>query len=413
MTHHCRILSMGAVSALGAGVKRHYEASVEGDRSSLQQFETALSGRRTLVGSVREVGDYPQLPLCFRSRNTNLLLDAAEQIADDIVALRGKFGANRLGVVIGSSTSGIANAEEAIRSLVLSGGLPESYLYPQQEMGAVSAALANRFELTGPTYTVSTACSSGAKVFHSGRSLLENGICDAVVVGGADTLCQMTIEGFGSLELLSNELTNPFSSNRAGISIGEAACLFVLTRDAGGVQLVGVGESSDAYHMSAPDPLAGGATAALVAALSDAQLYGSDITYLNLHGTGTPANDAMEARAVVNVFGDDIEKQPWCSSTKPLTGHTLGASGAIEAGFCWAVLESFLRTGRVLLPRHIYDGSYDSAIPRIRLVEGLVEVTQDVSGKELYLMSNSFGFGGSNCALILGARMEDGFGGSS
>jgi 3-oxoacyl-[acyl-carrier-protein] synthase-1 len=236
---------------------------------------------------------------------------------------------------------------------------------------------------------VSTACSSSAKSFASARRLLKRGLCDAVVVGGADAYTRTVVEGFHSLEALSSALTRPLAADRCGINLGEGAALFIMRKAGegeGGVALAGVGESSDAYHLTAPDPDGRGAEASMRAALDDAGLEASQIDYINLHGTGTTYNDSMECAAVCRIFGDKTA----CSSTKPLTGHCLGAAGAIEAALCWLALVS--GSG---MPPHVVD-----AIDRL-LAPFPVPKTGD--GKAIRnALSNSFAFGGSNATVILG-----------
>jgi 3-oxoacyl-[acyl-carrier-protein] synthase-1 len=260
------------------------------------------------------------------------------------------------------------------------------------ELGLPSEFLAMALGAEGPAFTISTACSSAAKALASAKRYLEVGLCDAVIAGGADMLCGFTVAGFLSLEALSPELCIPFSAKRRGINIGEAAALFLVTRGQGPVRLLGAGESSDAYNVSAPEPGGRGAAEAMQLALKHSGLKTSDIDYINLHGTGTPHNDSMESRAVEKVFGLGTP----CSSTKPLTGHTLGTAGALEAAFCWLLLSGENPQGA--LAPHIYDGAYDPALPAIRLVK-----PGETLGRPLqYLASNSFGFGGSNASLILG-----------
>jgi 3-oxoacyl-[acyl-carrier-protein] synthase-1 len=215
------------------------------------------------------------------------------------------------------------------------------------------------------------------------------------VVGGFDSLCKLTTNGFSALELVSDEVTNPFSKNRKGITIGEGGALLVLERhdeaqlDDTVVCIAGVGESSDAYHISSPDPEGRGAIAAIKAALAQARVEPNEIGYINLHGTGTPHNDSMEARAVSAVFSSDVP----CSSTKPLVGHMLGASGATEVAFCWMVLSD---SGN-RLPPHIFDGALDPDLPALALVK-----PESLADRPIrYALSNSFGFGGSNCAVVL------------
>jgi 3-oxoacyl-[acyl-carrier-protein] synthase-1 len=217
---------------------------------------------------------------------------------------------------------------------------------------------------------------------------------DAAVVGGADTLCRMTVGGFAALEAMSSGLCNPFSRNRDGINIGEAAAAFLLTHEPAPVQLLGVGESSDAYHISAPDPEAGGALMAMRAALNDAALSPADISYVNLHGTGTGLNDSMEGKAVNALFGADTP----CSSTKAMTGHTLGAAAACEAAFLWLTLHpTYNPDGR--LPPHLWDGDVDPSIPPLALADADTRLPHRTG--QVAMLSNSFAFGGSNVALVL------------
>jgi 3-oxoacyl-[acyl-carrier-protein] synthase-1 len=226
----------------------------------------------------------------------------------------------------------------------------------------------------------------------SAARLLKAGMADAVITGGADSLCRFTVAGFGALGSVSEQRCNPFSANRNGINIGEGAALFLMTREPGPVRLAGWGETSDAHHMSAPDPEGKGAERAIREALVRAGIDASDIDYVNLHGTATPQNDAMEAGAVQRTLGIDVP----CSSTKPLTGHALGAAGAIEAALCWIALT---RNQEHRLPPHWWDGVVDPAIAPIRLVRP----RERANAALRYALSQSFAFGGSNAALILGA----------
>ncbi|MBT5457178.1 MAG: beta-ketoacyl-[acyl-carrier-protein] synthase II, partial [Rhodospirillaceae bacterium] len=246
---------------------------------------------------------------------------------------------------------------------------------------------------SGPAFCVTTACSSSAKVFASARRLIDSGICDAAVVGGADSLCQMTLNGFGALEALSRGLCNPFSANRDGINIGEGAAAFLMTPEPGPVTLLGVGETSDAHHISAPDPEGTGAIAAMAQALDDAGLTPDTIAYINAHGTGTALNDVMEARAIASMFPPGTP----CSSTKAMTGHMLGAAGACEAAFLWLTLNPEFNPG--LLPPHLWDGAADPDLPPVNLVPtGMAEPLTETTA----MLSNSFAFGGSNASLVLG-----------
>lgn len=323
------------------------------------------------------------------SRVNHLLLAALRDIEPQVRSAVARYGADRVGVVLGTSTSGILESEAALVQWSLDQTLPDSFSYAKQELGAVSEFLAHYLGIAGPSYTLSTACTSSAKAMAAGSRLINSGLCDAVVVGGADTLCQLTLRGFASLEAMSQGLCSPFSTGRDGINIGEAAVLFLMTKEPSSVALCGVGETSDAYHISAPDPAGKGAIAAIGAALEQAGR--PNLEYLNLHGTATRQNDAMESRAVSAVFADTVP----VSSTKGLTGHTLGAAGALEAAFCWLLL-SGLNTDNAL-PANIMQGSYDAELPAINL---LTEPGQYRRTGQNWMMSNSFAFGGNNIALL-------------
>lgn len=259
-----------------------------------------------------------------------------------------------------------------------------------------SEFIAQVYGLDGLRYTVSTACTSGARALISAARLLRAGLCDAVICGGADTLSPLTINGFASLEVLSDGIAKPFSANRNGINIGEAAAFFVMTLDAdfdGEMQLLGYGASSDAYHMSSPRPDGLGAAQSFQAALDKAGLKAEDIGWINLHGTGTQHNDSMESRAVAEVFGCHT----LCTSTKPSTGHTLGAAGAIEAAFAWLMANrQYNPEGK--LPPQQWDNVSDSELPNIALTD---ENSRWPSEKRI-AASSSFAFGGSNAVLIIG-----------
>lgn len=347
------------------------------------QAEPWRDGRELHLGRVRAT--LPTLPAGRQATRNNALLLAA---AAPLRARLAGFDPARVAVVLGTSTSGVAESEAAWAAWVRDGQLPAWHDVRQQEIGDGAAFLAAELGLAGPAYVVSTACSSSAKALASGARLLEAGLVDAVVAGGADSLCDFTIAGFAALEAVSAARCNPSSANRCGINIGEAAALFLMTREPGPVQLAGWGESSDAHHISAPEPEGRGAEAAMREALARAGLQPADIGYLNLHGTATPHNDAMESRAVARVFGQDLP----CSSTKPLTGHTLGAAGALEAAIAWLTL-----SGDGRLPVHHWDGVADPALAPLHLVAP----GERLSAAPRAVLSNSFAFGGSNAALVL------------
>ncbi|NMG03753.1 beta-ketoacyl-[acyl-carrier-protein] synthase family protein [Azoarcus taiwanensis] len=387
------IAALGLVNALGNSCSEVRARMLSGDtRGMTREGGWLATGGDALVGRVRT--PLPELPARlsrYECRNNRLLLAALEQIGREVAATIAEFGHRRVGIVLGTSTSGIAEGELAFEALRDTGALPADFDYVCQEIGTPAVFLARHLGLLGPAYTVSTACTSSAKALVSARMLLASGTCDAVIAGGVDTLCRLTVSGFTSLESVSPGHSNPMSANRRGINIGEAAALFLLTRSPTSHAVLGCGESSDAYHVSAPHPEGRGAETAMRAALADAGVRPEAIGYINLHGTATPKNDEMESLAMQRVF----PHAPPASSTKPLTGHTLGAAGATEAAFCYLTLTD--EEGR--LPPHVWDGVADPALPLLNLVR---PGDRFGDGSRRVSMSNGFAFGGSNVSLILG-----------
>jgi 3-oxoacyl-[acyl-carrier-protein] synthase-1 len=397
MSSLCSLAALGMVTALGNSPDAMWPRVLAGDQSGLRSRKDLIPRRSLLVAEVAEA-----LPPCppalsrYACRNNALTLAAFRQIEPQVRRIMAEVGPERVAIGMGSSTSGIGAAETAVAVHVRTGLLPEAFDYAQAEFGGTAEFLAHYAGITGPSYTISTACSSGARAVASGRALLELGVCDAVVAGGTDSLCGLTAAGFSELQAVSETPSNPFSLNRNGLNLGEGSAVFLMTRDLGGVQLLGAGASSDAYHMSAPDPEGTGAELAMRNALSEAGVVAEDVCYVNLHGTGTALNDAMEARVVSRILGDQV----FCSSTKPLVGHTLGASGAIELGICWLLLTR-RRADMLDLPPHRWDGVRDPAMPSLRLVETGTRVR---TPKRVVVLSNSFGFGGNNATLVIGQR---------
>jgi 3-oxoacyl-[acyl-carrier-protein] synthase I len=386
--------ALGVVNPLGWGKREVARSLFNGSRAGLVHRADFLPDRSVRVGVVSAT--LPQVPKRFAHfdcRNNRLALAALDEIEDDVARIAERLGSHRVAVVMGTSTSGIAEGEAAVAQRIASGKWPEGFRSSRQEIGNLGAFVAGYLELEGPAYTVSTACSSSAKVFGSAQRLIEAGLCDAAVVGGVDTLCRMTLGGFDSLEALARDYCNPFSLNRDGINIGEGAAIFVMTSEESTVSMLGVGESSDAYHISSPHPDGDGAALAMRRALDAAQLKADQIDYINLHGTATELNDAMEARAISKVFGG----RTLCSSTKSMTGHMLGAAGANEVAFLWLTLELNFANGSV--PPHVWDGEIDPAIPQLNLATMQSRIGHPPRAAAL---SNSFAFGGSNAAVVLG-----------
>ncbi|GAB3792596.1 beta-ketoacyl-[acyl-carrier-protein] synthase family protein [Dyella agri] len=383
--------ALGVVCALGAGKDAVAEALFAGEEHGLQAESGWIPGHAPPLGAVRT--PLPGIPGALAASRDNrcnrLLLAAAQEIETDLRAAIARHGDARVGVVLGTSTGGIEEATHGLAAYRRDQAWPADYRYAHQELAGPAEFLAEWLELAGPCYTISTACTAGARALISAQRLLQAGLCDAVICGGVDTLARLPLNGFHALGAMDPARCNPFSRERRGINIGEAAALFLMTREHGPVQLLGAGSSSDAYHMSSPDPEGLGARQAMHAALAQAGLEPTQIDYLNLHGTATTHNDAMEAQAVAAVFPLGVP----CSSTKPLTGHTLAAAGALEAAFCWLSL----RNGR--LPPQPWDGLADPELPALRFVEIGARLPD---GQPHRLMSSSFAFGGNNACLILG-----------
>jgi 3-oxoacyl-[acyl-carrier-protein] synthase-1 len=371
-----------------------------GKQASADPFFRGAEGHlRSQAGFSVPVGAIPALPALvakfkrFDSRNNRLLALLCEEIRSEIDAALARFGAERVAIVVGTSTSGIDEGQKALGQFLSHGAWPPDFRYGLQELGNPAEFLSAYSGARGPSYVIGTACSSSAKAFVSGRRMLRLGLADAVIVGGADSLCALTVSGFSALEAVSQRPCNPFSAARDGISIGEGGALFLMTREPAEIALLGVGESSDAHHLSAPDPTAMGARIAIELALGDAGIAAGDISYVNLHGTGTRLNDAMESVAVHALLAEGTP----CSSTKSLTGHCLGAAGAVEAAICWLTLSSVWNPDR-RLPPHIHDGVADPDFPPIRLVRP----GDSLPTGSRCALSLSFAFGGNNCALIFG-----------
>lgn len=383
-----------ATSSLGRGLAATLDA-LRRRKPGLKPCDFDTVDLPTFIGEVDGV-DKVRLPAELRDfdcRNNRLAQLGLEQdgFADAVKAAVSQYGRNRVGIFMGTSTSGILQAELAYRRRdPQTGALPPDFNYGKTQNTFSVADFARRyFGTTGPAVAISSACSSSAKVFASARRMMEAGLIDAAVVGGVDTLCLTTLYGFNSLGLLSPQACRPFDAKRDGISIGEAAAFALLERpgepDEEAVLLLGIGESSDAYHMSSPHPEGLGARMAMEQALKSASLSPEDIDYINLHGTATQSNDAAEAKAVAAVFGTGTP----CSSTKGMTGHTLGAAGGLESVICALAL------CHGLLPGGLNTSELDPAIPLNYLLENREQPVARV-------VSNSFGFGGTNCSLVFG-----------
>ena len=381
-----------ATTALGAGVAPLL-AALRDERSGLAPVRFMGTLLPTWTGEVEGVDAValPEASLAFDCRNNRLAWLGLRQdgFITSVEQAKARWGSHRVAVLLGTSTSGLLQTELAYRERDASGALPAGFDYERtQNTQSLGAFVAQALGLHGPAWVVSTACSSSAKVFGSAARLIEAGLVDAAVVGGVDSLCLSTLYGFNSLELLSAQICRPWDAARDGLSIGEAAAFALVERTSEAPQgwLLGVGESNDGHHMSTPHPEGAGAIAAMRAALTDAALQPADIGYINLHGTATPSNDAAEDHAVGSVFGSATP----CSSTKGATGHTLGAAGAVEA------VISLLALRHGLLPAGLNVTQPDPALT-------LDYLRANRHAPLRAVLSNSFGFGGSNASLVFGA----------
>ena len=386
------IVDYDATCAAGAGMAEIRQALAE-QRSGLRANDFPGCDLPTWIGRVPAIDDYVFAPHLahWQSRNNALIALGLEQssLRAPLQQLIERFGSARIGVVMGSSTSSIDRSEEAYQHLDEQGQLAPEFV---QELvlnpHAPGLFVAELLGLDGPNMTVNTACSSSAKVFATASRWLRAGIVDAVLVGGADTLCQSVLYGFHSLQLVSESQCRPFDGARDGINLGEAAGFALLVRgDAGvahsGIQVSGYGESSDAHHMSHPHPEGAGARLAIGQALSQAGLTPEQIDYINLHGTASRANDHIEG----NLVGAMFPASTLASSTKGWTGHTLGAAGILESIFALEALVTGVVPGTLNLAE---------VDPEIAITMSAANQRADLT----HVMSNSFGFGGNNACLI-------------
>ena len=387
----CYLNNLSIINALGATKREVSSGLLYNSHGTMSSYDNLISENKTWVGAVQSpLKEIPENLSKYSCRNNQLIATAYESISDDVEQLKQKYGQHRIGVILGTSTSGIASGESAFKYFQVHQCFPESFDYVQQEIGTCSEFLAQYAGVTGVHYTISTACSSSGKAFAIADRLIKADFCDAVIVGGSDSLCELTLNGFDSLELLSSEICNPFSLNCSGLNIGEGSALFILSKDSSSIKLSGMGESSDGYHMTAPDPKGVGAKIAIAKSLEAAKITADEIGYINLHGTATKKNDKMESFVVNELFG----AVTLCSSTKPLIGHTLGAAGAQELGLCWLLLSEEYNSEK-LLPAQIWDKVCDPELSPINLISERSKWTMP------RFMSNSFAFGGSNVSLII------------
>jgi 3-oxoacyl-[acyl-carrier-protein] synthase-1 len=396
-SHPVRISAYTAVSALGDG-KAAMSIAIEQGRSGLSPIGPHDFGHSPLaeplatwVGRVNGLDQpLPEPWSHWDCRNNRLAWRGlqADQMVEHVCAAVKRHGADRVALVLGTSTASIGATEDAYAMLESSGFFPTQPNNPAlHSLHSLTGFVQEALDLSGPVLTISTACSSSAKAFAAAERLLRLGLADAALVGGVDSLCGSVLFGFHALQLVSPQPCRPFDVARSGITIGEAACFVLLERGTGALQLLGVGESSDAHHLSAPEPNGAGAQAALGQALARAGLGASDIDFVHLHGTATFKNDEVEARLLTRCFGPNV----LAASTKGMTGHALGAAGALGAAFSLLALEQGVLPGTVntLTPE---PGIADRLLlaPRRQRVQRVV--------------SHAFAFGGSNSVLVFGGH---------
>ena len=381
------ITAWSAANALGRTVAEVVASLAEG-RSGLGPPPLELPFP-TVFGLVP--GPLPELPpelAAHEARQSRLALLSVEELREPVSRAVARWGAGRVALVMGTSTAGIDRTELAYEARARTGAMPADYDFQRQHsFHAAAEVIGHRLGISGPSFVISTACSSSAKAFGSARRLIDADLADAVVVGGVDSMCRMTLHGFHSLGLVNPERCTPFAVDRQGLNIGEGGAFLLLEREAtdAAVQLLGVGESSDAYHMTAPHPEGRGAREAMSGALAQAGLTPADVDHVNAHGTGTSLNDSAEGRAIEDLLGRDVP----VVSTKAYTGHLLGACGSTEALFAAiALAEGWIPASLGCEPRdpeiHIHVNAQRRALD-CRVV-----------------LSNSFAFGGNNASVVLG-----------
>lgn len=373
-----KITGYNALCNLGNNIDAIYEKAVNGDITCFDNLDGYFKENCIRAGLIKS--ELPEISdENFNLRCNRLILKNLELVQDKINEVCKKYSKDKIAVVCATTNAGVREFENSKNQ-------------KHYELGNPAYFLHKHLELEGFYTTVSTACSSGLKAFSLSRDLLNNNIADAVIIVCTEPLTKVPLYGFNSLEVLSDKPSIPFSKNRSGMNIGEACAVFIVEKNSDdGIEIMGIGENTDTYHPTTPNPEGTEAICAIKSALSDAKIKADEIDYINAHGTGTGANDTMEANAVFKVFGAETP----VSSTKPLTGHCLGSAAGIETALCCKLLDSF--DGR-LYP-NVFDGEYDLSLPKINLVQ-----KNKIYKKCNICMCNSFGFGGTNAILILGKR---------
>lgn len=366
------ILNYNAICNLGANIDEIFVNAINGENNLFEISKDIIKGKNVRVGRINtdleKIEDEK-----FNLRCNQLILTCCKSLG--IEKYIEKFGKDNVAIVTATTNSGVEEFEH-------------SQKIEHSELGNPAIFLKEYYGLNNYYASVSTACSSGIKAFSIAQDLLNSGFAKAVIVAGVDSLAKVPIFGFNSLEVLSPQATNPMSKNRAGINIGETVAVFVVANEGGEIEITGIGETTDIYHNTTPDPEAKEEILAIKKALENSNLTPEDIDYINMHGTGTVANDLMEARAISEIFGNST----YTSSTKPLTGHCLGGASSIETALCCKLLE---QNNKQVFP-HIFDNQYDETLPKIKLAQKNTKLDRLKT-----CMNLSFGFGGTNAVMIL------------
>ena len=375
-----KITSYEALCNLGNSINEIYENAINGNANYFEYINSYLRDKEIRVGVIHN--DLTKIEEeDFNIRCNKFIVEVLNKIKNKTEEIIKKYGRSRIAVIAATTNSGVDEYEES--------GNSRHY-----EIGNPAYFIRNYLKLESYYATVSTACSSGLIAFSTAQDILNNDIADAVIISCTDAVSKVPVFGFNSLEVLSEKPTIPFSKNRSGMNIGEACAIFITEKESqSGINVMSISQSSDIYHSTTPDPTGEESINAIRIALKNADLKAEDIDYINAHGTGTVANDTMEANAIYKIFKDTVP----VSSTKPLTGHCLGAAAGIETALCCKLIENF--DGR-LYP-NVYDGEYDDTLPKINLVN-----SNQIYPKCKICMCNSFGFGGTNAIMILGKSNE-------
>ncbi|CZE47465.1 beta-ketoacyl synthase N-terminal-like domain-containing protein [Campylobacter geochelonis] len=380
----------GVITAAGTSLKETFKSAMS-QKTALKKIESFYNDKSFVLAKIYDDLESfsAKTDEKFHTRTNQILLSATTQILPQINRAITKFGRERVGVVIATTTSGVEENLSYFKTLAKTGIWDDKFSLDMNSLSNPAEFLHDFLRLSSACFSVSTACTSGAKALIDAARLIKSGLCDAVVCGGVDSLNTMTVLGFNSLEVLSDEVLNPFSKNRKGTNLGEGAAVFLLSKDEiSDISLLGYATNTDAFHITKPSPEAKFQIKAIEDALKMANLKSVD--YVNLHATATMANDKMEAKAVFSTL-----KNTPCSSSKPIIGHTLGAAGAIECALCYEMIEH----GNGLLP-HLYDGAYDESLAPLNLALKLTNT------KPKTALSTSFAFGGDNAVVIIGKNDE-------